>query len=285
MDLVEAASGPAPEASRPDALMLDLHDLVAASKKDEARANLRSFLEAGPTTSTFVRIASPDLHEPQVADLEAAIRPGLAGVILPDWRQPEEVRTLDSSVSALESERGLPAGSIAIILMLENALAIRNLYEGLTASPRSLAAWFGSAPGGDLCRDIGYRWSPEGTEYLYMRSKVVVDARAAGINHILDTGGGPWLSDIEGFERDTKKSRSLGYTGRFLHTAEQVEVANRLYRSSDEEIQEAEGVLAAWREAERRQIGMLHHEGKVIDIATAKHAEKVLARAGRSLES
>jgi len=161
-------------------------------------------------------------------DLAATVRPGLAGVIVPDCESPQDVRAVADKLDALEQRSGLSPGGISIIPLPETALGIRRYYDILAASPRVRAAWFAGTPGGDLARDVGYSVGAGGTEYLYLRSKVVCDARAAGIGIVIDCA---WraLSDDEGFSTDTQRSRDLGYTGRLTFNAAQAAIANAIY--------------------------------------------------------
>lgn len=283
MDRLDLA--PAVLASGPDAVMLDFADTVAPARKPLARANLATLLATKLPATVFVRVAT--MHQSDrdwlAADLDAAVVPGVAAIILPEAGDAEEIRELASRIDLLERTRQLVPGSIAILPFPETALAIRNHYEILTASERVRVALFASAQGGDLSRDVGYDTSgSDGAEILYMRSKVVLDARAAGIEHILD---GAWLavSDTDGFERDTTMSRRIGYTGRFAFDAAQTEIVNRVFVPSPEEVAAAEEEIAIFLEAERNGVGLLEHDGRLVDIATVKYAQKVLARAGRPL--
>jgi citrate lyase subunit beta/citryl-CoA lyase len=269
----------------PDAVVLDLQAMVPASRKDVARANLQDILVDGPSTTSWVRVAISEDEADMAADLEASVRPGVVGLILPEAEHPDEIRALDARIGALEKDRGLPDQSIEIFPFPETALAIRNLYEILAASPRVSAVLFPSAPGGDLARDIGFKWTPEGTEILYMRQKVVVDARAAGVEHIFDGGWMLNIEDVEGFEADCRRSRAMGYTGRFAFNAAQAAAVNRAYSPSDEEVAAAEDVVEAWKGAGVSDVGLFEHNGKFIDVTIVKHAEKVLAQAGRPVDA
>lgn len=273
MELVATALG-----SGADVLMVDLE--LVPERRARGRANLPILFEgAGPPLPTFVRVANPQAPDVLAADLAAAVLPGLVGVIIPECDHPDQVQDVARRLTALERERGLTNESIGILPLPETALAIHRYFDTLSASPRVVAAWFPSAENGDLARDVGYRWSLAGAELLYMRSKIVVDARAVGIEHILDSG----LKTLapEDFEHDTIVSRDLGYTGRLAFDERQTEIANRIYSPSEADLLAAAEEIRAWREAEAAQLGVVIHNGKIIDITTVKHAERLLSRAGR----
>jgi citrate lyase subunit beta/citryl-CoA lyase len=266
--------------SAADALMLDLTDLVAEARKHEARSNLQEFLAAGSSRAIWVRVARTHQTDAVKADLDAAVRPGLLGIIIPECESPEEIHAFDGWLAELERDRGLAVGTVRILPLPETALAIRNYYHTLGASSRVAAAWFPGAPGGDLCRDVGYRWSDEGSERIYMRLKVLHEARAAGIDHILDSGSSRVL-DLEGYESECRISNGYGFTGRFGYTAGHAEAANRAYAPTQEEVAAAERELATLETARSRGMEMVEIDGRLVDVASAKYAKRVLAQAGR----
>jgi citrate lyase subunit beta/citryl-CoA lyase len=213
-------------ASGADVLMVDFE--IEPARREAARRGLHTLFELQPALPVFVRVAAASRPDELAEDLAVAVRDGLTGVIVPECEHPDELRTVAERLDLLEREQGLPAGGISLLPLPETALAIRRYFEILTASPRVVAAWLPGSEGGDLAGDVGYVWSREGTELIYLRSKVVLDARAAGVRHILD-GGWRALADTEGFEQDSAASRGFGFTGRMVFDAAQAAIANRVY--------------------------------------------------------
>lgn len=270
-------------ASRADAFMLDLGDLVAPARTDAARAGVGAVLAAGPDRPLFVRVAVSARPEDQARDLDVVVRPALTAVVLPECGHPDEVRSLDRRIGEREAERGLPSGSIGILPFPETALGLRRAFDILTASPRVSLALLPSAVGGDLYRDLGCSPLPGSRELLTLRSLFVLDARAAGIVHVLD---GAWvdLADEAGFAADCAESSGLGFTGRFVLDDGQAAAAARAYRPSAEAVRTAADELAAYERATAEGVGSLRHDGRFVDAATAKHAASVLARAGEEVQ-
>jgi citrate lyase subunit beta/citryl-CoA lyase len=141
-----------------------------------------------------------------------------------------------------------------------------------------LGAGFAGAEGGDLVRDLGATWTPEGTELLYARSKLVFDTRAAGKDVVVD-GVFANLEDLAGLDRDTRFARRLGYTARLAIHPEQVAVINEAFTPTADEIAYCERLLDAFRAAEAEGHAAVRFEGRLIDYAMVKNAERVLARA------
>jgi citrate lyase beta subunit len=122
--------------------------------------------------------------------------------------------------------------------------------------------------------------APDGPELLYVRSKVLFDARAAGLDVILDAVFVD-LDDETGFERDTRLGRRLGYTGRTAIHPRQVETINRVHSPSPGEVDDARALLEAFRTAEAEGLGAIRHRGRLVDYAMVRHAERLVERAGR----
>lgn len=279
--LDQASSFEAAFEAAPDALLLDLQAMVAEADKDAARANLVSLCERGLPVKSWVRIAEPAEEAATEADLDAAVHPGIVGVALPELEGPEEVRQLDVRLGALERQRGIDVGSTEIMPFAETALAVHRLFDILSASPRVTAVLFASGPGGDLNRDVGYHWTPEGSEIVYMRQKVVLESRAATVPHIVDGGWMLNVDDVDAFEQDCRRSRRMGYTGRFAFNPAQAAAAHRAYTPPPEEIEAAETQMKAWAEARSQGVGAIEREGLAVNSTTVAYAEKVLAQAGR----
>ena len=264
-----------------DGLLLDLEDSVPAAEKPAARERAGEMLQAREGPSRYVRVNSFEAEggAPMVrADLEAVVRPGLSGVVLPKAESAGEIQALEAELDRLESAARIDPGSIEIIPFIESARGVLFAYAVLTASPRVASVCFGSAEDGDLMTDLGCGWSPEGTELLYARSKVLLEARAAGIDHPLD-GVFPGLDDEEGLVRDAENAKRLGYRGKTVIHPRQVEPVNRVFSLSKREAAHYTDMIAAFEEAEAAGVGAISFQGKMIDRAMIRKARSVLARA------
>ena len=260
-----------------DALSPDLQDSVPAANRTEARDLTAKWIDAGQQAPVIVRtsaVKTPDF----IKDLEAVVRPGLSGLRLPDVESPEDVVVADQAISTFERERGLAPNSIVLIPIAESARGIYRLYDILTASRRVIGTAFPGAEGGDLARDLGVIWTRQGDEFFYARSKVLFDARAAGVPIILDSVFAN-LTDVAGFEQDTRRGRQLGYTGRLAIHPHQVPVINKIHSPTPEQIEDAQGLLAAYSEAQARGSGAINYHGRMIDVAMRKTAEALLKQA------
>ena len=264
-----------------DAVVFDLEDSVTAERHAAARETVQAKVYPGGV-DRWVRILQFGAEDADL-DLRAAVRPGLAGLILPDVRDAATVRSADVRITELESGAGVAAGSIRLLPLIESALGLHHAFDILSASSRVSIGAFAGAPGGDLCTDLGAQPTLGGMELLHARSHLILEARAAGMDGILDS---VWvdLEDSAGLQADSRLGRRLGYTGRFAIHPAQIPVIHDAYRPSDAEIAEARAVVTAYETARAEGRGAVRHRGRLIDHAMAIAAERLLTSGRESTQ-
>lgn len=265
-----------------DALLLDLEDAVPVAEKATARTMVRDYIPPVGKVPILVRVNAVATGLTS-DDLDAVVVPGLRGIFIAKTESPDEVRKVAGWIDELERQRGIEPGTVDLVCMLETANSVRRGYEIAIASPRVGSVCYSGAENGDLQTDLGSDWSVEGTEMLYARSKIVLDARAAGIEYPLE-GVYANLDDIDGLVADTTLSKRLGYKGRTVIHPKHVEAVNRIYSPSSDEIEYFHGLLDAFDAALADGRGSVAYRGKMIDYAMAARARRVLALA-ESLET
>lgn len=264
-----------------DGLILDLEDSVPPAEKAAARQRVEEMLRSPEGPARWVRVNGFESEGGEKwlrADLEAVVQPGLSGVVLPKAESAEQVQALDSELRRLEARTEIVSGKVEILPFIESARAVLFAYAILTASVRVASVCFGSAEDGDLVTDLGCRWSPEGTELLYARSKVLLEARAAGIEHPLD-GVFLGLDDEEGLVRDAENARNLGYRGKTVIHPRQVLPVNRVFSPTEQEAAYYQDMIGAFEAAESSGSGAIAFRGKMIDRAMVNRARAVVAQA------
>ncbi|CAM5407929.1 Citrate lyase subunit beta [Streptomyces violarus] len=272
---------PKARAAGADAVVLDLEDAVPAPDKPLARARVAEALaeaaaEPAGGMALFVRV-NPLGDWTAAEELRAVVRPGLAGVVLPKVHTAVDVRFADRLIGWCEHERGLPAGTTALVPLLESARALHDAYDIAAAAPRVAYAGALTAPGGDVERAVGYRWSPQGTETLALRSRVLLDVRAAGAPCPV-TGLWTDIADLTGLRACAEQNRALGYEGMMAIHPTHVPVINEVFSPTPEELDHYTRLVAAVESAQRDGIGALTFEGRMVDEAMAETARVVLAR-------
>ena len=257
-----------------DAIVLDLEDAVADAEKEGARETVRAALETyTPPTVVFVRVNGAETGRLE-NDVDAVVCEHLDALMVPKVEHPETLVGLDRQLARLERERGLAAGHVRVLALIETARGLVRSEEIALAAPvRILTLVFGL---GDFSVDIGVDLTQEATEILYGRSRVVVAARAAGMRPALD---GPYLDlqNVEGLVEDTRRSRQLGFQGRVAVYPPQVEHVQRVYSElSPEEAERAQRVVDAFEAAESAGSASIQVDGRFVDYPIYERARAKL---------
>jgi citrate lyase subunit beta/citryl-CoA lyase len=258
-----------------DAVILDLEDAVPMAEKETARALVKDSVGqvAAGGSQVFVRVNAL-ITGLTTEDLRWVIQSGLTGVVLPKTESGQDVLEVVRLIDESERERGSEPGSLALMPQIETATGVLDAREIATASKRIIALNFGSL---DFTRDMGTTPSLEGTEVFYARSYIAVVARAARVVAI-DT---PWIdiADRQGLIEEAKMARQLGFQGKLLIHPSQIEPVHQVFSPSEDEVAYARRVVEAFREAEAQGVGAISLDGRMIDVANARQAQELIARA------
>ena len=268
---------------QPDSVVLDLEDAVPPALKKDARAMAREAIgllrEQG--IAAFVRINA--LSQNGAADVSELATEGFSGVMLPKADTVEEVRELDRLLCHAEGSAGLPLGSVAIMPLPETARGLWAARDLAAASRRcrGIIGVVGGPVSGDVARAVGFRPSMEGSEQLYLASKLVLDSRAAGAPYPMGSLIGTALDDLDSVRVLANRAKALGYSGAVLIHPSHVAVAAEVFTPTAEEVEYYAGMIEAMREAQARGDGAVSYRGMMVDYAMLPHAEEVVAEARR----
>ena len=261
-----------------DALVFDLEDSVPVAEKPKARVLAREAIEkhrVREDTAMYVRVNS--LQTGMTADdLDAVVTEGLLGVRLTKAESAADILEVDRMLTALENKRGLKEGSIGIGPSLESAKGVWFAYEILSASKRLFCVVAGTAQDGDLQADLGYLWTAEGNEVLYVRSRILLAARAAGIEHVLD-GSYANIRDPDGLRACCEAARKLGYRGRSIIHPNQVEITHQVFTPTRKELDYYKRVIDTFEAAVARGSAATTLDGKLVDYSMVSMAKRVLS--------
>ena len=258
----------------PDAIIIDLEDTVPPDLKNEVRHEVAELIP-DLVNPPLVRINNDNDYLEN--DLRAIITKNTRGILLPKVEHTDNLEMVDSIMSESERELGLEKNSIKLILLIETALGVMRCYELASCLPRIESVSFGSAEDGDLQTNLGCSFSIEGPELLYARSRVLLEARAAQLPYVLD-GAFSGIDDLDGFKKDCKISRRLGYDGRTLVHPTQIEPAREIYTISEEKIKYYQRVIQEFEASEKLGNASIKVDGKLVDYAMYNQAKSLLQR-------
>ena len=271
-------------ASGADAVVFDLEGSLPPAEKEVGRRQVRAVIDAageadGDGPAVFVRI-NDSFGGLLAADLDVVVAEGLAGVLVPQVRSADEILRLDEQLGVLEERRGLRPGSILIDPLMETPQALYAAYQIATSTPRIAYMGSGISRRGDIARNMGYRWTPEGLETLYFRSKVLLEVRAAGVPNPLS---GMWgdIADLDGLRGLADQTRNLGYEGMMVIHPSHVAIVNEVFSPTLDDLQRWHDTIAALDAAQRDGRGAIRMYGEVVDEAHVLTARHELAKAAR----
>jgi citrate lyase subunit beta / citryl-CoA lyase len=259
-----------------DAIILDLEDACPIAEKVATRAKAVAALRQPRHALGYVRVNALST-EFGYGDLCAVVDAGVDGIMLTKVDGPDAIKIADWLIGQLERERGLPAGSIDLMPLIETGSGLAKAEAIAGASPRVKRLAFGA---GDFTLDLGLRWSREETELLAFRSALVLASRAAGIEPPIDLA---WIDtkDTEGFANSVRWGSTLGFQGKLCIHPDHIAAINQAFSPSAEEIAYAQRVVAAFRAEEARGSAAFALDGALIDYAILVKAQRLLDRAGR----
>lgn len=253
-----------------DAIILDLEDAVPVAAKDQARDDLATAvgLVGRWGADVLVRInAESELVE---ADIRAAVRPGVFGLVLPKVESAEEVRRIEALVQAAEVDAGVVEGETRFVILIESARGLLALTTILEASSRIIAVNLGNE---DFARDVGVEPSEE--TLTLPRQQMVIAAAASGIAPLGLAGQATRYDDLDGYRELAMRSRRLGHVGAACIHPSQIAVLNEAFAPSEAEIAEAVAVVEAAKSAGG---GAFAINGRMIDRPILSRAHAVLER-------
>jgi citrate lyase subunit beta/citryl-CoA lyase len=263
-------------ASAADAISIDLEDAVVESRKGEARAAVAEFLRSSEaqssTKSIIVRVnALATAHF--AVDVRVLASPGLTLVNLPKIESAGEVDAAMANVDRAFVDAGLRP-TLRALANIESPKGLRNAVA-IAEHPRVAGLQLGYA---DLFGPFGIERRDPQHVYSVMFA-VRMAAAEAGV--FAYDGAFPDIKDADGFLAEARMARRLGFLGKSCIHPSQVALANEVFRPGEAEIQQAQRLLDAAREAAGKGAGAFLLEGRMIDTPDIRRAESVVASGRR----
>jgi malyl-CoA/(S)-citramalyl-CoA lyase len=285
--------------SAADIVFLDVEDAVAPDDKAQARKNIIQGLndiDWGRKTM-MVRINGLDTHYMyrDVVDIVEAC-PRLDMILIPKVGTAADVYAIDMMVTQIETAMGRTK-RIGFEVLIETALGMANVEAIAQSSKRLEAMSFGVADYaastrarttviGGVNKDSGVltdRDADGNREYFWTdpwhaaQTRMMVACRAYGLRPI----DGPFgdFSDTDGYLAAANRAAVLGYEGKWAIHPSQIELANQVYTPSEAEVTRARRIMQAMDEAAKAGKGAVSLDGRMIDIASIRMAEALLAKA------
>ena len=253
----------------PDGIILDLEDSVSPSEKDAAQLLVRNALRSVNFYGAERMVRINQLPK-GLEDLKYIVPNNIHVILIPKCESEEQVEDVESEVRKLKGEHKI-TGNIYFMPIIESALGVIKSYEIASASDNNCALAVGLE---DYTADIGAARTLEGKESFFARSIVVNAAKAAGIQAI-DTVFSD-VSDIEGLRESVIEAKGLGFEGKGCIHPRQIEIINKAFAPTENEIEKAKKIVKAFEIAKEKGLGVVSLGSKMIDAPVVKGAQRVI---------
>ncbi len=257
-----------------DAVILDLEDAVALEQKAATRATVVEALKDRPgrTSRGYIRINSSDTDF-CYGDLQEVIGPWLDGIVLPKVESASQLQMIDWLVCQIERERGMAAGTLDILPIIETGRGVAAISEIAGAGTRIRRVSFGA---GDFTNDMGMVWTPGESELSHARSVIALASRVAGLEAPIDTVFID-LEDSKHLEQSAETALALGFRGKLCIHPAQVAPVNAVFTPDAEEVARALKYVEAFAAAEAAGSASIQVDGYFVDYPIFEKAQRTLA--------
>jgi citrate lyase subunit beta / citryl-CoA lyase len=153
--------------------------------------------------------------------------------------------------------------------MVETPIAMFNALAIASASDRLTVLVMGT---NDLAKELYAEHVPGREPLLTGLSMALLAARASG-KAIID-GVYNDVKNTDGFLAECAQGRQMGFDGKTLIHPGQVEGANEAFAPSEEAVETARGILAAW---DARETGVVTYNGRMVENLHVESAKRTLA--------
>ncbi len=241
-----------------DAVIIDFEDSVVSFDKDAARILVSNYVKQYQPKDIDIYIRINDATSTFfLEDINATKDLPIKGYVLPK-ALPEDI----DEIAKLTNKD--------IIAIIECPMAVLRMED--TVKHKQVKGLLLGAE--DLTKDLNISRTLEGSEILYVRSKLILTC-AAYNKESIDT---PWVDkdNLEGLKQDSEYARGLGFTSKSAIHPNHVDIINTAFSPSEKAILEAKRIV---KKAENNTRGAFSLDGKMIDLPIIEKAKKTLAQA------
>jgi citrate lyase subunit beta/citryl-CoA lyase len=252
-----------------DGIILDLEDSVAPEKKDEARILVRNALRQINFygAERMVRI---NQGERGLRDLDYVIPHNVNLILVPKCEEADYLIKVDEKINSVRKKLNL-LNEVFLMQIIETALGVENSYT-IACSCKSIVSMAIGLE--DYTADLGVPRTVEGKESLYARTRIVVAARAAGIQAIDSVFSD--VADMEALKENVRVSKSLGFEGMGCIHPRQIPVIKEQFAPDEAELEKSKKIVMAFADAKLKGLGVVALGSKMIDPPVVARAQRLI---------
>ena len=254
---------------KPNGIIFDLEDSVAPSRKAEARFLIRNALRSLNVygAERMVRINQGDAG---ILELDYLIPHNVNLLLIPKCESADYIKSIEKRIDELKIVHNI-SNPVWYMPIIESALGVEEAYNIATSSENIVALAIGLE---DFTADLGTKRTKEGTESFYARTRLVNACKAAGIQPIDSVFSD--VGDMDGLKQNVLNSKSLGFEGMGCIHPRQINIIHENFAPEQLEIDKALKIVDAFKEADKKGLGVVSIGTKMIDPPVVKRALRTI---------
>lgn len=165
-----------------------------------------------------------------------------------------------------------------ILALIESAKALSDLSSICKATPHLQGLIFAAE---DFALDLSLTRTPSLTEFLYARSAIATACRAHNLPSTIDLVCTSYKGDkgLKTLEEECFGGKGLGFNGKQCIHPSQIEITQKAFAPSSEEVAWAVRIMIADKKADQQGRGAWTLEGKMIDVPVVGKAKSIMSKA------
>jgi len=247
-----------------DVMVLELEDFTPPELRPRARQLSAKAFALWRSRGAVAAVRINPFETCGAEDLAGIARPDV--LMMSKVDSPEQVRRLEAAA---------PVG-VELVPNVESTRGLLRIGDIAAASGRISALLVASE---DMVADLGTQRSRSGAELAYVRSRFLVECRAAGVEAI----DCPYtFSDTKGAVADARYAKQLGYRMKSLVDPSHAKPINAVFTPSRAELTRARRIVAAFDRARAAGRDRARVGGALIEVPIYAAAKRLLASVARS---
>ena len=254
-----------------DLFIFDMEDAVSPDNKERARNLILNVLSNEKADyrgkKILTRINSMDTVWANM-DLECLQNSGTDGILFPKVSDVSDMFLIQKRLGELNFKK-----APEIWIMAETPKCVLNLGKILEDFSNIGGIVVGT---NDLAKELVLPKQTSRAGLLYALGSIILTAKA--YNVITLDGVFNSISDQEGLLAEASEGKNMGYDGKTLIHPNQIEVANKIFSPSEEEIELAEKIIKAYEKAKEEKSGVTTVDGVLVEELHVKQSLALISK-------
>ena len=248
-----------------DAIIYDLEDSVATNARNDARTAIIEIINSGVNKNKeqVIRVNALDTDDGKI-DIKVLDKCNPDAILIPKVNEAKDVKAFEKYLKNKETK---------IWVMMETALSIVNAYDIAKSSKYLKCFVMGT---NDLSAELGIEEELKRTALVTSFEKCMMATKAYKLS-LLD-GVFNDIRDANGFEEECIYSHGLGFDGKTLIHPGQIQICNKIFTPTAEQLDKAKRIVAAFEDARKKDpnVGVITFEGSQIEELHVNHAKRII---------